>query len=624
MNMFQGLKKNKAHQAQLFALLNGVLFFILGTPLLLKTLDSPALYYSANQHFTSTSSQTFIWLSNIIIYFCYINILPVLLGLIFKVRYFHITWLWLISFCFITLLLILDVSVFGLFHFHLNGQTLRLFLHRELPQVLSLSSSEFISIFFVVALVLAFEYLLLVASKKLSSYSSANSIPSLYFLLWLVSMISTISLLAQTTTRQNNIFSQHLSNLPLALQAYKLIAPASANPVLNRHNGNFYEAPPAAKFNYPKSPLRCEPPKQLPNIVLIGIDTLRFDAVTPNNMPNLYQFTQPSLQFKNHYSGGNATQTGLFSLFYSIPSNNWYSALNHKQPPVFLKKLKALGYHQKIIWATNMRHPKVTKTLYLGVDGLRMDAAPGADPLAWDKDITQQAIHFLKQKKTHPYFLHLFYHSPHAFCRTTLFDEYFTPYIKLCHRITLNNDTDPIPYRNRYLNVIKSLDHQLAPLLTLMSEPSLRENTIIIITSDHGQEFNENHQNFWGHTSNYSQYQLQVPLFVLWPGKEKQLIFQQTSHYDIVPTLMQTLLRCKNPTSDYSIGHNLFNTGKASPLIAGSYTDMAYIKDNKIYVFKTTGEVKVFDLKLKPIPESIPDDIVKEFINLTQRYTRAT
>ena len=37
-----------------------------------------------------------------------------------------------------------------------------------------------------------------------------------------------------------------------------------------------------------------------------------------------------------------------------------------------------------------------------------------------------------------------------------------------------------------------------------------------MVTSNHGQEFNETQSNSWGYDSNYSTYQVQVPW--CWPG----------------------------------------------------------------------------------------------------------
>jgi hypothetical protein len=50
--------------------------------------------------------------------------------------------------------------------------------------------------------------------------------------------------------------------------------------------------------------------------------------------------------------------------------------------------------------------------------------------------------------------------------------------------------------------------------LDLLDKYDIDDNTIVIITADHGQEFNENKLNFWGHNGNFTKYQTQVPLII--------------------------------------------------------------------------------------------------------------
>ena len=53
-------------------------------------------------------------------------------------------------------------------------------------------------------------------------------------------------------------------------------------------------------------------------------------------------------------------------------------------------------------------------------------------------------------------------------------------------------------------------------MLTQLQLQGLDDQTIVVVTSNHGQEFNETQSNSWGYDSNYSTYQVQVPW--CWPG----------------------------------------------------------------------------------------------------------
>lgn len=602
-----------------YVFLNCAFCCVLGANYLFAILQSPSLYSNASQHFNSPITQIGITAFNCIAYFSYLSLPGLCLGLIaltllsitnsFKPLINFSTFF---GFFALNAFLLIDSIVFYLFHFHLNKTLLTLFLNGELTEILSLSFMEEVAI-----LIAAFA--LIIIQTILFKISQYLNISKWFLFLWFFAGLSYLLMLNITTNQYNNIFSQHLSKLPFALQLFQSIASPKSEQFLKQYNNNIEKLSNQHDFPYPKSPLKCNnQTENTPNIILIGIDTLRYDLITQAYMPNIRRFANQSIEFKNHYSGGNSTQAGMFSLFYSLPSNYWQTALNAKRPPALIQTLKEKGYKRKVIWSTNMRHPQVSKTLYLGIDHLRMNSAPGSDPIGWDKHTTKQGIKFLKkQKHNAPFFLHLFYHSLHAFCRTDAYKTYFKPSIKQCRRFTITNNTDPLPFKNRYLNIAKTLDEIIAPLLNEIKTQAFLKNTIVIITSDHGQEFNDNKQNYWGHASNYTKEQIKVPLIVYWPGKKAKKIQYRTTHYDVAPTLLKHALNCSNDFSNHSIGDDLFLNRKQKPLIAGSYVDMAMIDKNIITVFKTSGEIAIFDNKQKHLSQAPSKDTLQEFLKLS-------
>src|SRR3712207_9402754 len=66
------------------------------------------------------------------------------------------------------------------------------------------------------------------------------------------------------------------------------------------------------------------------------------------------------------------------------------------------------------------------------------------------------------------------------------------------------------------------IDSLIGLTLDKLKQKDLLRNTVVIITGDHGQEFNENHCNYWGHSSNYSQWQIHVPLIYYYPGRSEE------------------------------------------------------------------------------------------------------
>lgn len=95
---------------------------------------------------------------------------------------------------------------------------------------------------------------------------------------------------------------------------------------------------------------------------------------------------------------------------------------------------------------------------------------------------------------------------------------------------------------NRYLNALAELDRQLGRFFDALRKRGLADDTIVVVTGDHGQAFGAPHDGHY-HSGNVYQEDVRVP-FVIWsPG-----LFQtgQTSeavgaHVDLAPTVLDLL-----------------------------------------------------------------------------------
>jgi membrane-anchored protein YejM (alkaline phosphatase superfamily) len=135
-----------------------------------------------------------------------------------------------------------------------------------------------------------------------------------------------------------------------------------------------------------------------------------------------------------------------------------------------------------------------------------------------------------------------------------------------------------------YDTAIHYADAQAGEVLKDLGRRGLLDRTIVIITSDHGQEFDENGLGFHGHGSSYSSYQLRTPFVVHWPGRAPEVVGRRTSHNDVAPTLLTDVLGCANPPSDYSSGGNLFSGPEWEWLVAASYTGFAVVEPRQVTI----------------------------------------
>lgn len=341
---------------------------------------------------------------------------------------------------------------------------------------------------------------------------------------------------------------------------------------------------------YPLYPLSCRPPAEgLPNIVLILIDSWRFDALDARITPNVDALARRSVRFMDHYSGGNATRMGVFSLFYSIPGTYWHRILAERQPPVFMTQLLKHGYDVQAFRSAPLFSPEFDRTVFAPINAVRM-RSEGSDSAERDADLTRDFLSFLDTRtEQKPFFALLFYDSPH---KLTFPDDYplaFRPSAADVNYLGLDNETDPTPLHNRYRNSVHYVDGLIGQALTAMKQRGLLENSVIVVTGDHGQEFNDNRRNYWGHNSNFTRYQTGVPLILHSPTLPPAVHRHRTTHFDVVPTLLREHFGCSEPFNTYSVGRSLFDPGGREAVIMSEYTDFAIVTADKVAVVREQG-----------------------------------
>lgn len=364
----------------------------------------------------------------------------------------------------------------------------------------------------------------------------------------------------------------------------------------------------SSSLDYPKHPLNCTTQETPLNVVYIVVDSWRFDTLTEKATPNIHRFSKDALVFNNHYSGANSTRTGIFSLFYGLPGTYWHAMLAEQRGAEFINQLMAQDYQMGIFASAKLYSPEFDRTIFSQVDKLRLQSK-GNSPRERDQNIRDEFIEFLNtqgtsQEKQTPFFGFVFFDSPHGYDFPSNYPLAFEPSLKHVNYIALDNEYDRAPLFNRYQNSVHFVDSLIAPILDTLKSEGMLDNTVVVITGDHGQEFNDNKLNYWGHNSNFSPWQTRVPLVIRWPGKPTQQFNQQTSHFDISPTLMYDVLGCDNDLHDYSSGKHLL-TGKPGPyLLLSNYNQFAVMEENRLTVIDEFGNVDILDNRYRSIPDA--------------------
>ncbi len=177
--------------------------------------------------------------------------------------------------------------------------------------------------------------------------------------------------------------------------------------------------------------------------------------------------------------------------------------------------------------------------------------------------MTSEALKFMDDQKTSrpddPFFLHLSYFPPHhPYMPVKKYAEMYLNNVseldlppnydherlqRWCKNGKMTPDSlsrDDVKYlRALYFGFMTQLDAALGNLFEGMKERDLLENTIIVFTSDHGDNLGEHGLFYKG---NMFEGSVRVPLIVHWPGHnlmERKVITDNVSHVDLVSTLIE-------------------------------------------------------------------------------------
>ena len=351
--------------------------------------------------------------------------------------------------------------------------------------------------------------------------------------------------------------------------------------------------PAAGELNYPLAPLRCEPRTPKLNLLLVVIDAMRADALTPEVAPKLAELARGAVQFDRHYSGGNSSRPGIFSLFYAIPATYFDAFVSRARPPVLMDMIREHGYELGVFASSPIyRLVELDRTVFARVPNLRLETASGNGSSGRDRALTDEWVGWVgRRDPARPFFGFLYYNAAVAVDPPAEYHPAIPPPTRASAALRSRNE--------RYLEAVHYVDSLVGQVVADLEHRKLLDRTIVIVTSDHGIEFDENRLGFKGHGTAYSQEQMRAPLVVRWPGRAPQHVTRRTSHNDIAPTLLTELFGCTNPPSDYSSGSNLFTGGEWSWLVVASYREFAVVEPERVtVVFPAAYEVRGLDYRL--------------------------
>lgn len=585
----------------------------------------------------------FIWMLMSIAYLCYMDLrqhsgLGVSYSVLFTVGHLGVFsfGLWLLlqlcrfcgkRFCrisavfwggLLTFLLFADIVVFSLYRFHINIPMLALFCSPAAFELVELPWTMILSIVLIAAIIFTGEFFLMKAVHKFALPKSALAV----FTVIILSFLSFNAIHAWSSFNADQEIMLRTEALPLkyAMTATRFFTRRGFTPAkrIQMYAGSV--------INYPLNKLEFKEMPSRKNVIFILVDSLRADMLEPEVMPNMCRLASelPSTRFTNHISGGNCTKTGVFSLFYGIPGNYFDQALRSNVGAAMIDSMKQLGYDIKVFAGATLLAPPFNRTIFANVPDIEV-TQPGATKVERDITAINKCVEYLKcRDNSKPCFIFLFLDSVHGSSIAPGFPQKFPTELTQVNYLNLQNT---LKGRKDVMNLIKNSSFYMDDLLNRFFQKvdmpkRIKEDTVVVLTSDHGNEVGESEMKNWGHNSNFARYQTQCPLLIFGLNRQTKTINYRTSAMDISATVMQDVLGCKNAVEDYSIGSNLFDPAEREFVFSSSYLETAVINRNKVFVQTVYGIIRKYDLDGKFIDDPLPPPVVKKFFEMTAKYAR--
>lgn len=504
-------------------------------------------------------------------------------------------------------LLVTDAKVFALYRFHLNAMVANMVFGGAMQDQVVFSGTVWGLIALAVVSVLAVEIAL-----AWLWWRALNRRPGLVKILkaWWIALAVMLfgqAMVAYYDARGDRAVMSQLPYIPWA-------QPITLKDSLQRFG---VKSDPSASLpgvgqgllNYPRRALDCEAAPKL-NVVVILLESLRHDVMTEQVMPNTWRYAQQSQVFEDHYSSGNATRFGVFGLLYGLPGGYWHPMLAEQRGSALIGQMKKDGYAMHIYGSAPLYNPEFDRTAFSEVREQLVNGPRERKSAERDQAILQDLQRDIAATPADKrFFGFVFMDSTHQpYYMPKGYPPLFQPMAKSINPLEFSQDHDPLPDFNRYRTSAHYSDSLIGKFLTALQASAFADNTVVLITGDHGEEFNDLKQNYWGHNGNFSDYQLHTPFVLHWPGKPAQKIANTTSHEDFVPTVMKHALGCRNDIADYSTGRDLFGPGQADrPLLVESWSQRGIRQGDRIYLFDNYGAATVVDRNYQPLPDAKVD-----------------
>ncbi len=324
-----------------------------------------------------------------------------------------------------------------------------------------------------------------------------------------------------------------------------------------------------------RAPL-AEGPKERPSIIFVLVDTLRPDYLGAYGFagdvsPGLDAFAREAVLFERAFAQAPWTKPSIASLFTSLHPET-HRVLTHRgrygdaagvapttdaladEATTLAESLHAAGYAT----AAFVANPWLLAEHGFG-QGFEVYRGPDAMPIPAHRLLRLAREWLATRDAKHPFFLYLHFMDVHGPYRAPKADyeavrqsptlgpsrpmseaerARLRTYLLRAPWAQSDQAVDVREWRARYAAGVRVLDRQLGRFLEELEKSGALDRSIVVVTSDHGEELAD--RGGWDHGHGLDDHQLHVPLLVRLPGGALggRRVSDVVSLVDVMPTLL--------------------------------------------------------------------------------------
>jgi arylsulfatase A-like enzyme len=390
-----------------------------------------------------------------------------------------------------------------------------------------------------------------------------------------------------------------------------------------------------------------------PNVIILLIDTLRKDHMSlygyhRTTTPYLDKFAQDAQVFQNAITSCSWTSPAVASLFTGLyPSTHGCVSFSSEGKEkivdilddrlvTFAEILKKNGY----LTGAFVASPWICKRL-------QFDAGFDVfDPIAQKfkpraHEVNRKALEWISQNRDNPFFVYLHYMDVHGPYRPPEpYDRFFSSdnvrsmSSEETERLNYLSDgrekdkNDLNFYIDRYDGEIRYCDHHIEKLIDRLNDYGLLENSIVVITADHGEAFFDH--GFCDHGWSLYNEEIDIPLIIKFPETKipSHIDRSKVELVDIYSSILPHI-NCKLPyktdgknlfkRSGYKQGDSraVFSEEPSNKMLGPPKIAMMFDEFKAIYMVNKRKVTELYDLK-KDYPEN--NNLVNIFKETNQEF----